>query len=248
MLISNFLHIVLRNSSSAASALWTTFQLAWAWRYAARASASRRTLPIIICAALSASAFMAAGGFSSWISSGIGNEVLLDGANCGIIDSSDNVTAESSIIFAPYMSQLTSDASNYAQQCYTANTTGDFACTSYIKDHLQGTIDNAAPCPFDDSSLCRSNNSNLRLDTGFTDSSKDLGLNTPDDQRLLFRKVLHCAPLVTTGFVSNVSTSQGNFTRYWYGATEGVGNYTHQVQNLDAQYSEANEGNKFLLK
>lgn len=210
-------------------------------------------MPTIICAAVSVCAFTVAGGFSSSISSGIGNQVLLDGSNCGIVNYFPTSVKAALSIMNPYQAQKINNAANYAQQCYSANATGLFDCTSFVKDHLPATTDTQAPCPFQDS-ICRSNDSNLRLDTGLLDSSEDLGLNTPNDQKILYRAVLHCAPLVTSAnFVSNASTSD-NYTRYWYGANHvSRSNFTTEFEDLDAQYLrqldnlQRDDGVNFLL-
>lgn len=125
------------------------------------------------------------------------------------------------------------NAANYAQQCYSSNATGTLDCTTFVKSRLQFSSILNASCPFSDN-ICRSNNSNLLLDSGLI-SSDDFGLNMPSSQRMFRREVLHCAPLRTDGFSSNVSTEYHNYTRYLYGGTSGF-NYTYQVENLDATY------------
>lgn len=164
--------------------------------------------------------------------------MLLDGINCAVFthDYTDE-SVDAVTIISPYISQITNSAANYAQQCYSTNTTGLFDCTSLVTDHLPATVDNQAPCPFQDG-ICRSNSSNLRLDTGFLDSREDLGLNTPDEQRILYRQVLHCAPLDPTDFAVNVSTSRGNYTEYWYGPDPSIQNFTFAIPDVDAQYAE----------
>lgn len=77
---------VLRNSSSAFDSFQALCSLAWAWRHTANAkSRFLRLLPGILTAAFIGLAFCIASGFSSQISSGIGNEVLLGGTNCSIV-------------------------------------------------------------------------------------------------------------------------------------------------------------------
>lgn len=58
-------------------------QLVWTWQNVAQRSLLR-ALPTLLTATLCLCAFTVADGFSSSISSGIGNEVLLNGTNCGI--------------------------------------------------------------------------------------------------------------------------------------------------------------------
>lgn len=220
----------LRNSGSAASAVWVFLQLAWTWR---RSIPIGRTLPIIICAVLSVVAFAIAGGLSSRIASGIDNEVLLDGANCGIVNPTIDDDTEGWGSLFTYEVLKIKNAASYAQQCYN-NGTKLFDCTSFIKKHLPGTTELNAPCPFQDH-MCRSK-SNLRLDTGCIDSNEDLGVNWPRISRISYRMVLHCAPLVTEGYSNN--TRANNRTRYYYGPFGGnITNYTYEVDALDVQYS-----------
>lgn len=222
---------VLRNSSSAVSTLWTSLQLAWCWRALADGYLAR-TLPTIIFAASAFCAFTVAGGFTSSIASGIGKEVLIESSQCGVLFS-DEVTTDTWSVISPWISQSVNNAANYAQQCYSLNATGTLDCTTFVKNRLQFNSVLNASCPFS-ANICRSNNSNLLLDTGLI-SSDDLGLNLPSYQRMFYREMLHCAPIRTDGFASNVTTKYNNYTRYLYGGTSGY-NWTYEVENLDAHY------------
>lgn len=225
--------VVLRNSLSAASTLWTSLQLAWCWRAVANGYLAR-TLPTIISAASAFCAFTIAGGFTSLIASSIGNDVLIDGSQCGIV-SDAALTSDTISTIYPWISQYMNNAANYAQQCYSPNTTGFLDCTTFVKGRLRFNSVLNASCPFSDN-MCRSNDSNILLDSGLI-SSDDLGLNMPSSQRMFYREVVQCAPLRTDGFVSNVSTQYNNYTRYSYGDFEpGRYNWTYEVEDLDAQY------------
>ncbi|KAI7778233.1 hypothetical protein LA080_002498 [Diaporthe eres] len=166
--------------------------------------------------------------------------VLLDGANCSVIT---NVTSTmGQLAYEKLSASSISTASNYAQQCYSANSTGLTDCNYFVSQRLPGFVDNSAPCPFKES-LCRSNSTNLALDTGFISTDAHLGLNAPPEERLFIRHTLHCAPLVTEGH----SSVHGNYTRYNYGSqwalidpesdfSEGYLNYTYAVESLEDQY------------
>lgn len=114
-------------------------------------------------------------------------------------------------------------------------------------------MDVQAACPFQNSSICRSNTSNIRLDTGYIDLNRDLGVNARPDNNILFRAVLECAPLETEGYVEPVEGPRDNFTTYNYG-TPTHADYTYMVQSLDSQYNRQlgnkfrGSGNSFLLK
>lgn len=186
-------------------------------------------------------AFTVAGGFSSSISSGISNEVLLDGTNCGLVQYTA-ADGDSARVMRPYYAQKTTSAANYAHQCYSTDSTSNldsaFDCKYFVKDHLPSTVDNQAACPFDDSSICRSNSSNIRLDTGYLSLLNDLGVNAPPDQDILLRAVLHCAPLETQGYTESVNGLSDNFTTYNYGPHFHGPNYTYMAKSLDSQYQE----------
>lgn len=51
------------------------------------------------------------------------------------------------------------------------------------------------------------------------DSHFDLGLNSPPNERILIRNVLHCAPLVTNG---NMFTTNDSLVAFDYGPAVGI--------------------------
>ncbi|KAK2597555.1 hypothetical protein N8I77_012334 [Diaporthe amygdali] len=224
---------ILRNSASAASGLWTLSKLAWTWRRDSEQLLAR-TLPVSIFSGLCFCLFTIAAGFSSSISSRVGKEVLLDGHDCGVVYGGYTTNETISALDA-YGSQTINNALNYAQECYSRNPTGNTDCTNFIKDHLPGTMDKDAACPFQDG-MCRNNQDNLLLDSGYFDSRESFGLNTPDSQRIFFRTTLHCAPVTTAGFSKNVSTPVNNYTQYLYGPSAEQIYYTWQVEDMNAQY------------
>lgn len=223
--------VVLRNSVSAVSTLWASLQLAWCWRAVADGYLAR-TLPTIIFAVSAFCAFTIAGGFTSSISSAIGKDVLIDGSQCGTVES-DAFTGDTLAVIWPWYSQSVNNVANYAQQCYSSNATGNLDCATFVKTRLQISSDLNASCPFTDD-LCRSQDSNLLLDSGLI-SSDDLGLNMPRDQRMFHRHVLQCAPLSTDGFSSQASTERNNYTRYWYGNAIRW-NWTYEAENISQKY------------
>lgn len=227
---------VLRNSLSAVSTLWTSLQLAWCWRAIADGCLAR-TLPTIIFAISTFCAFTIAGGFTSTISSGIGNDVLINNPQCAVL-SPETVSVNTLSEIFPYISQSLNDVANYAQQCYSLNTTGTLDCTTFVKSHLDFSSSLNASCPFS-GNICRSNDSGLLLDSGLV-SSDDLGLNMPSSQRIYYREVLQCAPLRTDGFTSRVRTDYDDYIRYLYGDYTSQNttsyNWTYQVESLQTKY------------
>lgn len=101
-------------------------------------------------------------------------------------------------------------------------------------------MDTQAACPFRNSSICRTNSSNIHLDSGYIDLNNDLGVNAPPDNNILFRTVLQCAPLETQGYTEAVEGLRDNFTTYYYGPFWGV-DYTYMVESLDSQYNRQAE-------
>ncbi len=253
---------ILRNSATPESGFWVFSQLYWAWCRSGSATYSLlRTLPVILSAVFCICAFAVTSGFSSRVSTGIGNEVLIDGTNCGLIELAAAASFESIALRTVNVARLANNAANYAQQCYLFNSSGSgmFDCTSFVENRLPATINDQAPCPFKNG-ICRSNNSNLLLDTGYIDSHEHLGLNAPENERIQIRNVYQCAPLRTTGYTSNVVGLGQNYTRYHYGSAlrgsknnRTLYNYTFEVESLSSQYSrqtdnfQRNYGANFLL-
>lgn len=94
---------------------------------------------------------------------------------------------------------------NYAQQCYSANSSsGMFDCTSFVRP---GSMDFQ-------NGLSRSDDANIRLDTGYIDSNNELGMNAPEDERVLLGAVLSCAPLSTEGCTTDIITETEDFPLY----------------------------------
>lgn len=245
---------MLRNSGSSLEGLWMFTRLAWAWRHSAR-RCLLRMLPAILTASFLLASFSIAGGFSSQISSAVGNDVLLDGSDCGVLTTEGAAkTVQAASILYSDMAQKIGEAANYAQQCYSSSRSGMLDCTSFVVDHLSSAADTQAPCPFPEANMCREQTSNLRLDTGLLDSSEFFGLNAPKSQRIFFRNTLECAPLVTEPFSQGISTSVNNYTVYNYGPNFLGQDYTYQVETVTGQYDRQGDnslrtnGANFILK
>ncbi|KAF7519887.1 hypothetical protein G7054_g12945 [Neopestalotiopsis clavispora] len=229
--------VILRNSSGPDSGLVSLVRLSWAWRRLG----FRRLLhlsSLSILAALTFAAFTVAGGFSSTISSAVGDVVLINSANCGFCGYAV-VTSMAGLISRFYSNQL-NNAANYAQQCYTTNSSGLLGCGRFVKSNTRKTVNTNASCPFEEG-LCRSSHSNILLDTGFYNTNDDLGLNAPVEEQSSIRYVLSCAPLVTDGYTSRQNTSVGEVIQYHYGLTThndgDVFNYSFRTDPVESQYA-----------
>ncbi|KAM7193957.1 hypothetical protein V8F33_007463 [Rhypophila sp. PSN 637] len=239
---------ILRNSWSPEVSVWTLGKLLLAWR---RSSAKRpfaRILPVLAGALICVCAFALAGGFSSQISTSIGDEVLIASSNCGIVLlQQNNVTHNGLLARLRSDSEFASNAANYAQQCYSlldrSNSSTMFDCNTFAVGRLPAIIDNDAPCPFNET-ICRSK-SNVRFDTGYLDSNEHLGINAPPEERFQFRQVYSCAPLQTDGYTEHRTGINRNFTRYYYGpgviGGEITHNFTHEVFSIETQYSDVDD-------
>ncbi|KAI1429252.1 hypothetical protein F5Y12DRAFT_727374 [Xylaria sp. FL1777] len=231
---------ILRNSSTPESGIQVLLRLIWTTR-----RHRNRFHPIFpaVIALICIAAFAVAGGFSSQISTAVGTEVLVNSQNCGYLDRSKINVSEAGagldLEVGRDLSQKINSAATYAQQCYSNSTDGTFDCGRYSSKSLQGTIDSNAPCPFEEE-LCRSSSANLRIDSGFINSHEDLGLNSPPEDRVLTRYVLHCAPINTQNYTSQINTSVGILTAYHYGTQVtpiGTVNYIWTAESLKDQYA-----------
>ncbi|KAK8093473.1 hypothetical protein PG997_000158 [Apiospora hydei] len=224
--------VVLRNSSSADSGAFSLLALLWTWRRLPAKSLSR-LLPLLIFAILFIVGFTVAGGYSSQITSTMGDEVLLKGDNCGMLTLA---TSE--------------DDYDRASACYANQAANVFDCNRFIVGSLPTeTADGNAACPFA-SDVCRDNATNLRLDSGYIDSNDHMGLNAPQDQRIFFRMVLSCAPLSTRGYKTSHIQGNRTFVRYNYGNLIGANynlfDYTYAVPDRETQYKQADATNNGL--
>ncbi|KAJ2981336.1 hypothetical protein NUW58_g6714 [Xylaria curta] len=229
---------ILRNSSSPESGIQMLLWLLWANR---RSKGGFRPLPAAVVAFVCVSIFTVAGGFSSQISTAIGNEVLIKSSNCGY-------TPMPGVLNNPFFTRqlanraiTTNAAANYAQQCYSNDKTGLLDCGRFITKKVENSkINIQASCPFRNN-ICRNESTNLLIDSGYIDSHDILGLNAPPNERILLRNVLHCAPLTTTGFAREANTSVGMRTLYHYGnQTSGNGeevDYIHAAPSVESQYA-----------
>ncbi|KAI1743972.1 hypothetical protein F4680DRAFT_470466 [Xylaria scruposa] len=226
---------ILRNSSSAENGIELLTRVLWDNR---KRKGSMRVATTVVVAAVCIAASAVASGFSSQISTTAGAEVLIKSANCGYnIAYIRSDTA--AFPFLPLIADAINNAANYAQQCYSNNNTGILDCGRFVTKNIVGHVDTQADCPFSDS-ICRLGSANVHVDSGFINSHDHFGLNSPPSERILTRHVLHCAPLKTAGFSSQLTTSFGDITLYHYGTMQtgdGVLDYISTASSISSQYS-----------
>ncbi|KAI0151628.1 hypothetical protein GGR57DRAFT_513942 [Xylariaceae sp. FL1272] len=227
---------ILRNSSTPESGMRQLLWLSWSNRDRLDRFAP---LPMATVGFLCVVTFIAAGGLSSQISTAVGNEVLIQSLNCGVVvlNNVQQSDTESFFKLAPTKSETIDNAANYAQQCYSNLTGGNLDCGRFLTKKLTSSVDTNASCPFDDK-ICRSTSNNLRIDSGYISTDEHLGINSRD--RFFVREILHCAPLTTTGYTSQQITSIGNLTLYHYGKIMGPSgwkDYVFAAKSIESQYA-----------
>ncbi|GAW22620.1 hypothetical protein ANO14919_121620 [Xylariales sp. No.14919] len=235
--------IILRNASNAESSLILFIRLCWAWRkFPARRILS--LLPEIALAFGCIAAFTVAGGFSSSISTAIGDEVLIRGDNCAILSTLTNISDLDLIL--PIRSQRLNEDATYAQQCYQSDVSelSPSECTRFVVNHLPtSSVNTNAKCPFQPE-ICQTQDHNIQLDTGYLNSHDHLGINAPETQRFALRYALQCVPLKSEGHTSEFSYEGLPYVRYHYGAAgDGssdnltINDYVFLEKNISVQYS-----------
>lgn len=227
---------VLRNSDTAEAGLLRWYRILIAWRKRTDRLYSR-ILPLALFCVVMLGIFTAGGILSSRIASSSGNQVLINSGYCGVnilgaalpgSDRNPSVVQDRKFftVLIPFLAQRLVYFADYAQQCYTQNPAIE-ACKVYVKPQLPSIVDRAAECPFQDE-ICKLKHGNIRIDTGYLNSHDDFGLNTPPDERFLYRRITHCAPLVSRGYTAETNfTGNGTQTTYeqvlygsYYGATD----------------------------
>lgn len=195
-----------------------------------------RLLPIILTAFLISAAFGIASIFSSNVTNETLNQVLLKGTRCGTLDQDKGSLLQQLMVLQPWVADLASKYLNYGSQCYT-NATSTDGCNLYIKPRLPLMSTRGIDCPFGEG-ICKSDNDNLRMDTGYLDSLEDLGINTEPRYRFQLRFVHTCAPIKTQGYTQDiVDPEYGDVKRYLYGTAQNprtVLNYTYEVPKNNA--------------
>lgn len=217
--------------------------LLWAWKQQPTRPFAR-LLIVLATAAVFVAGFAVASGFSSKVSlfsSGIGNEVLISGQNCAILNATKFSRSRAtdplgtSKVYDPHVAKQLSNWVNYAQQCYGGIETDSprvYGCGTFVQPQLLPRIQKNASCPFD-ATMCKSQDRNLLIDTGYLDSHDVFGINAPPQERFQYRRVVHCAPLSTEGYTSQYNlSSDRSFTRYHYGTTGSTArNFTYEHSN-----------------
>lgn len=237
---------ILKNSDDAFSGMIKWIRLLMAWRKHGQRP-FQRLVPLTFFTAVIVACFTAAGILSSNFASMTGQEVLLQGASCGVNILGRRIAGQSipSIISVgpffttviPFLALRLVSFSNYALKCYSTNP-NPRDCSMFVQKRLPFEVINRnASCPFR-KDLCRLDKGNLFIDTGYMNSHYDLGINSPPNERFLYRRTTHCAPLVTEGFRSYSNFSRSGFSKTYMQLSYGRQTAVHAEGNLTYIYPQ----------
>jgi hypothetical protein len=257
---------ILRNTSSGATASGQFMRTGWAWRNTGTKSPIYRSLGYSALAIFTVLAFTVAGVFSSWVTSSTSEVLLQASAYCGDFELygrfgysknttplSDQYVNTVAAIQGGFHSDMTHQASSYAQQCSALQKSQSGYCSPIARREIAWTSTVSSDCPFGDN-ICI--NGSLHMDSGMIDSLLDLGINSRTEDRIGFRLVYKCAPIKTVGYrsgwlnasdplITSLDLPQGFDTNsssllFYYGpnlAASGNVNFTYLYTKNAANYS-----------
>jgi hypothetical protein len=209
--------VILRNYHAPGAAIWQLLKASWFWRRGRGLRAGIEALPVAILALMFMMAFAAAGVLSARIESK-DSEVLIKGSGCGFWSSrTQNGDSIDFSTQAAYRANLAEDvdlASTMASMCQS-NSSIASGCVSYAPQKIEWTASTDISCPFDEQ-ICYQNAS-VRLDSGLLDSTVYLGINALKEDRIFYRSVVECTPLVRDGYVEDWHDMNG--TKFMPGTT-----------------------------
>ena len=188
--------VVFRNASSATSAAWSFLQITFYWRSLARRPFLRSLLWALFALAYALAAGLATV-FSSEVTKAVGTEALIRSPRCGVWKSDGP---------ASFRIKSLADsvaAADHARTCYYGDADQSrLQCNTYIVPRIDFDTNGNASCPFGRDMCMISPTAAFEMDTGRISSHSILGINGPTSDRVEYRKVSTCAPLVWKGFLS----------------------------------------------
>jgi hypothetical protein len=223
--------VVLRNNNSPTSAALQYLQLGHAWRKSVPHSIWRSlTMSVLAIAIASASAVF--GILSSKVTFANHSTGLKSSSSCGFW------TADTFLHTAKDLLAGNLNDAKYADACYGA--TSPVQCsTLYVRPSLNWTLLTNSSCPFAESVCLGGPAQAIGMVSDLIETRDDLGLNTPDDERLFYRRTTTCAVIddldhltefnityeddvtssnqgLTLGFVPQYNNSIFRDYIYWY--------------------------------
>ncbi|PLB44482.1 hypothetical protein P170DRAFT_417125 [Aspergillus steynii IBT 23096] len=196
--------VMFKNTSSPASLAWESILLAWSWRRSTRRSVAR-SIGFILLALVWMVAAGGAAVLSARMTKPAGDDCLIMSNNCGTWSESNssNVNDPNSIeLFSAIQLQALNSATAYSRTCYAPESENLAQCQLYTQSRLPFQARKNVSCPFADGICFEGDNAAFSLDTGLLDSNHHLGINTIEEERILFRKAVTCSPLIREPFVT----------------------------------------------
>ena len=203
---------ILRNVATPGVASWQLLWLVPPWRKLARRP-FWRSLPLVLLAILNLSLFFAAGILVAEVTRTPGSDVLVRSSNCG------NWTLNDTDILLAFQGKNVNDtvsAATYARACY-GGPSNALECNQYPVQSLPYSRTENVTCPFVDG-MCLRKYPAIAFDTGNISSHDHFGINAQIKDRITYRRMTTCAPLMSLGYTSTmnytdaVNASVGDFT------------------------------------
>lgn len=240
--------VILRSRAPALDTVFKLTKLAVEWR-SNTPRAFLKNLPLIGLGSLNMIVFLVAGILVSRTTSP-DSEVLARG-KCGFIQGSaaggewlgGNSTQRSiGDVLYQAASKTYRDESFYARSCYgnQLDRSPTF-CKLYKEPYIPSTRVDNATCPFA-TKVCMGEA--ITFDTGRI-SSRDLGINTPNDQLVDIRKTLTCAPLAIEQYASGWTSEQKPGLDFHYQSLQP--NDTYKYYNLGPLLSDGTPQSEYTF-
>lgn len=221
---SNAYHLasqsILRNTNIDISAAWQFSSFIWRHKLHKKGRVWR-LVGWTIFALCHAVAFLAAGIFVSRVAESGSADVLIRGPVCGLwqdpkafglYSSGNKSDTLENISWNDWVILNILKASDFTRQCYnvTTSATVPAGCNAYAPKPIEWNLSTNKTCPFDPK-ICLPDHF-VRLDSGYLDSQEHFGINANSKDRVKYRKVVECSPLVRDGYISNIQDlSQTNW-------------------------------------
>ena len=200
---------ILRNTTTPLAAAWESSRAWFSWRKSAN-DALRRSFILVLLAVAVAIGTGASSLLSSRVVQSFTSMGRVTGSSCGAWMFPSNITSN---MGRQILKEIIQGA-DYAGSCYYAATDQRRCGSTFVKPTISWTSTVNAPCPFNDD-LCLEKNRAFEMDTGLLDSREDLGLNTPDNGRLFYRRVTTCAPIHTKGYAREIEVAVSSDSSTW---------------------------------
>jgi hypothetical protein len=246
---------LLRNTPSDSLSIWIFIKLYRRWKSRSR-GALGKSVALVLVAGLHFSVFAIAGIFSSKVAV-TGDEVLVKSGQCGWMAEylgGDMPSQQSlrDIRSALYVSGRWSAEQSlaYASACYGRESAAySSLCSIFAVKRIESQINRTSLCPFA-RSTCEKPYA-AEIDTGYLDSSFHLGINTPEGERVKFRRVTTCATIpaedkfasnwsivIPPGYPPNDSIYGNDSFRYYYLGKTPLSNWSFVVSKRAMWFQE----------